>query len=69
MADEVLIEQRDRVLLITINRPDARNAVNRAVSQGLAAAADQLDSSADLSVAIITGAGGNFAPEWISRPL
>lgn len=60
MADEVLIEQRDRVLLITINRPDARNAVNRAVSQGLAAAADQLDSSADLSVAIITGAGGNF---------
>ncbi|TDZ76498.1 Carnitinyl-CoA dehydratase [Mycobacteroides salmoniphilum] len=60
MADEVLIEQRDRVLLITINRPDARNAVNRAVSQGLAAAADQLDSSDELSVAILTGAGGNF---------
>jgi enoyl-CoA hydratase/carnithine racemase len=36
VSDEILTERRGRVLVITINRPDARNAVNLAVSQGLA---------------------------------
>jgi enoyl-CoA hydratase len=57
---EVLVEQRDRILIITINRPHAKNAVNAAVSQGLADAMDRLDGDADLSVAIVTGAGGSF---------
>jgi enoyl-CoA hydratase len=48
VSDEVLTERPGRVLVITINRPEARNAV------------DELDESADLSVAVITGAGGNF---------
>jgi enoyl-CoA hydratase len=60
VSDEILTERRGRVLVITINRPEARNAVNLAVSQGLADAVDELDESADLSVAVITGAGGNF---------
>lgn len=60
MADEVLVERRGRILVITINRPDSRNAVNHAVSQGLADAIDELDSDPGLSVAVITGAGGNF---------
>jgi enoyl-CoA hydratase len=60
VSEEVLRERRGRVLIITINRPDQRNAVNLAVSQGLADAVDELDDSADLSVGIITGAGGNF---------
>ena len=60
MSDEILTERRGRVLVITINRPESRNAVNLAVSQGLADAVDELDDSADLSVAVITGAGGNF---------
>ncbi|RVW03116.1 crotonase/enoyl-CoA hydratase family protein [Rhodococcus xishaensis] len=60
MSDEVLVERRDRVLLITINRPDARNAINGAVSRGLAAAVDELDSDDGLSLGILTGAGGNF---------
>ena len=60
MSDEVLLERRGRVLIITINRPDARNAVNAAVSRGLADAMDQLDDDDDLSVGILTGAGGNF---------
>ncbi|UXA19623.1 crotonase/enoyl-CoA hydratase family protein [Mycobacterium sp. SMC-4] len=60
MSDEVLRDRRGRVLIITINRPEARNAFNLAVAQGLADAMDELDDSADLSVAIITGAGGNF---------
>lgn len=60
MADEVLLERQGRILIITINRPAARNAVNFAVSQGLADAVDELDSDTRLSVAILTGAGGNF---------
>lgn len=60
MSDEVLLERRGRVLVITINRPDARNAVNAAVSRGLADAVDILDEDAGLSVGVLTGAGGNF---------
>lgn len=58
--DAVLVEQRDRILIITINRPQAKNAVNSAVSKGLAAAADRLDEDPGLSVAVLTGAGGSF---------
>lgn len=58
--EEVLVEQRGRILLITINRPKARNAVNAAVSRGLADAMDRLDSDPGLSVAVLTGAGGSF---------
>lgn len=62
MSEEpvVLVEQRDRVLLITINRPEAKNAVNAAVSRGLADAMDRLDDDAGLSVGVLTGAGGTF---------
>lgn len=56
----VLVEQRDRILIITINRPKAKNAVNLAVSQGLADAMDRLDGDPGLSVGIVTGAGGSF---------
>jgi enoyl-CoA hydratase len=58
--DVVLVEQRDRILIITINRPQAKNAVNAAVSRGLADAVDRLDSDPGLSVGIVTGAGGSF---------
>ena len=57
---EVLVEQRDRILIITINRPNAKNAVNSAVSHGLADAVDRLDGDPGLSVGIVTGAGGTF---------
>lgn len=60
MADEVLIERRDRTLVITINRPEARNAFNLAVAKGLADAMDELDDTPELSVAIVTGAGETF---------
>ncbi len=56
----VLTEERDGVLIITINRPDARNSVNGAVAQGLADAVAHLDASEDLRVGILTGAGGYF---------
>ena len=62
MSDDnaVLTERRDRVLLITINRPDQRNAVNGAVAQGIADALDALDADAELAVGVLTGAGKGF---------
>jgi enoyl-CoA hydratase len=60
VADEILTERKGRTLVITINRPEARNAFNLAVAQGLADAVDELDGTPELSVAIVTGAGGNF---------
>jgi enoyl-CoA hydratase len=62
MTDEspVLTERRDGVLLIVLNRPDARNAVNLAVAEGIAAALDELDGSEELSVGVLTGAGKGF---------
>jgi enoyl-CoA hydratase len=48
------------MLIITINRPEARNAFNLAVAKGLAEAVDELDDTQELSVGIITGAGGTF---------
>jgi enoyl-CoA hydratase/carnithine racemase len=60
MSDEVLVEHRDQVLVITINRPRARNAVNRAVAEAIAAAIDELDGNRELTLGIITGAGGSF---------
>jgi enoyl-CoA hydratase len=56
----VLTERRENVLLITIDRPEVRNAVNAAVAEGIASALDQLDSDPSLSVGILTGAGGFF---------
>src|SRR3954451_14495631 len=63
MSEEaILTEERDGgILVITINRPDARNAVNAAVATGMAAALDRLDSEDDLRVGIVTGAGGYFS--------
>jgi enoyl-CoA hydratase len=61
MTDQaVLTERRDGVLLITLNRPEARNAVNRAVAEGVGAALDELDADTGLSVGILTGAGAGF---------
>jgi len=57
----VLTERRDGVLLITLNRPDARNAVNGALARGIAAALDDLDASEDVSVGVLTGAGKGFS--------
>jgi enoyl-CoA hydratase len=60
MCDELLTKRRGRTLVITINRPQARNAINRAVSFGLADAVQELDDDPALSVAVLTGAGGSF---------
>jgi len=60
LPDEVLTETRGGVLVVTINRPEAKNAVNAAVASGVAAALDELDANDDLRVGVLTGAGGTF---------
>ena len=60
MSEEVLVDVEDGVMTVTINRPEAKNAANRAVAEGIAAAMDELDSNDDIRVAILTGAGGTF---------
>ncbi len=62
MSDQaaVLTERRERVLVITLNRPEQRNAINADVANSVAEALDQLDADASLSVGIVTGAGGYF---------
>src|SRR5579863_5067405 len=60
MAEPVTVERRDHVLVITINRPEARNALDGAAARALAAAADELDADDALRVGVLTGAGGTF---------
>lgn len=59
-APEVLTEVEDGVLIVTINRPEAKNAMTKAAAEGIAAAMDRLDAEDDLRVGILTGAGGTF---------
>ena len=60
MSDEVLVDVADGIMTVTLNRPKAKNAVNKALAEGVAAAMDELDSNDDIRVAILTGAGGTF---------
>jgi enoyl-CoA hydratase len=60
-APEVLVEEHPHgVLVITLNRPAARNAMTQGMAQSIAAALDRLDAEATLTTAVITGAGGAF---------
>jgi enoyl-CoA hydratase len=57
----LITERHDRVFLITLNRPDARNAVNLAMAEAMAAALDELDGDDELSVGVIAGEGKGFS--------
>jgi len=61
MADAIRTEVADGVGVITINRPEARNAVNGEVARGIAAAVEDFDSRAEVRVLVLTGAGGTFS--------
>jgi enoyl-CoA hydratase len=56
----VLTERRGRVFVITLNRPDAMNAINTALAQGLLAAVAELDNDPELTIGVLTGAGRGF---------
>ena len=57
----VSVEAHGRILLLTLNRPDVRNAVDKAMADAMAAALDQLDAENGLSVGVIAGAGKGFS--------
>ena len=54
-------EERGRVLLLTLNRPQAKNAFNAELSEALSSALDRFEESRELYVAVLTGAGGSFS--------
>jgi enoyl-CoA hydratase/carnithine racemase len=60
MSEPVLVDRDGGIQVITLNRPDARNAVNQALAEGVAAALDKLDADDELSVGVVTGAGRGF---------
>jgi enoyl-CoA hydratase len=60
MSDELLTERKDGVLVMTMNRPKARNALNGALAHAIADAVDELENDKTLTVGILAGAGGNF---------
>jgi enoyl-CoA hydratase len=57
---EVIVTRQGPILLVTINRPDARNAMTKAAAELMAEAMDELDGDSSLAVGVITGEGGNF---------
>jgi enoyl-CoA hydratase len=61
MANEIVTETHGRVRLITLNRPEAKNAVNSALGQALVAAIQELDGDDGLTAGVLTGAGGGFS--------
>jgi enoyl-CoA hydratase len=61
VPDEVVVERHGAVQVITLNRPQVKNALDAAVAAGVAAAVDELDESDDLRVGVLTGAGGTFS--------
>ena len=60
MTELVKVEIQDQVLIITLNRPEARNAINYDAAVQLAAALDELDNNPDVVVGVLTGANNTF---------
>ena len=60
MSDELLTEVRGGVLIVTLNRPAQKNALNGAVLYGISEAMHRLETDDSLVVAVVTGAGGTF---------
>jgi enoyl-CoA hydratase len=60
MAEHALIERRDHVLVLTLNRPEARNALSGPMMAIMREAWDLVDNDSDIRVCVLTGAGGAF---------
>jgi enoyl-CoA hydratase len=60
MAEVLLVERKNRIAILTVNRPERRNAFNLEVAEKIYAAFKQFDADDTLDVAVLTGAGGNF---------
>lgn len=60
-GDGVRVETADGVMIVTIDRPHVKNAINFEAAETIAHALDRLDADDSLAVAIVTGAGGGFS--------
>ncbi len=60
MTEEVLTDIQDGFMIVTINRPEAKNAMTKAAAEGIRAAMEQLDKDNSINAGILTGAGGTF---------
>ena len=70
MTDQpVIVSEADGIITITLNRPEAKNAVNKALAEGVSNALDKLESDPALRVATSRVRGALFAPVWISKHL
>src|SRR2546426_12590561 len=61
MSDVVLVDISERIAVVTLNRPDQRNALNRDVRRELPAALTRCDADVDVDVMILTGADPAFS--------
>lgn len=61
VAEGVVTSVDDEVLVVSINRPDARNSVDRGVAEAIASALDRLDQDDSLRVGVLTGVGPGFS--------
>ncbi|WP_280252305.1 crotonase/enoyl-CoA hydratase family protein [Nocardia abscessus] len=59
--DFVLVERRDAITVLTVNRPETRNAINLATAQAIEAAVDEFEADDTARVLVLTGAGGTFS--------
>ena len=59
-TQEVMVDIAEGVMTITMNRPQAKNAMNKSMAEGISAAIDEFEANADIRVAILTGNGGTF---------
>ncbi len=60
MSDEVMVECRGRVMVITLNRPESLNAINTALATSLLSAVERLDEDDSLSIGVLAGNGRGF---------
>ncbi|WP_067650771.1 enoyl-CoA hydratase-related protein [Nocardia harenae] len=73
VAEPVLVTRDGHVAILTLNRPDRRNAINRAMRKGIKRELWRLDADDDVRVVVITGAGTAFSggvdlPEALRGP-
>ncbi|MBH0778760.1 crotonase/enoyl-CoA hydratase family protein [Nocardia bovistercoris] len=61
MTEPVLIERRDAITVLTVNRPEARNAINLAAAKAIESAVDEFEADDSARVLVLTGAGGTFS--------
>ena len=61
MSDLIHVDVADGIMTITINRPEARNAINLEAAQALAAALDRLDRDDSVRIGVLTGANNTFS--------